>query len=276
MPLIYDGVNDEQNSIRFAHSRRFFLDMPYGTDVPGCFCGLEWSRSSATATSRIKGLIAMILNNNGVISASMQTRLAGITSAASATPRQRFTNAELLSRARSGASAAVRSNAALALRQRIVGIVWSIAAVHVGLTNEDREDVTQDTLLKLIASPTILDPHPAYIKRIVANILIDRHRHAASRGLVCKVSNSDEVLSVYAESAAAVCEPADENVSVENLLSLLNDRERTVVASRIEGKSHAAIADALGVSSPSVRKLHERAITKLRKGLHCDLSLEVA
>ena len=73
-----------------------------------------------------------------------------------------------------------------------------------------------------------------------------------------------------------MCGPADENVSVENLLSLLNDRERTVVASRIEGKSHAEIADALGVSSPSVRKLHERAITKLRKGLHCDLSLEVA
>jgi RNA polymerase sigma factor (sigma-70 family) len=170
----------------------------------------------------------------------------------------------------------VRSNAALALRQRIVGIVWSIAAVHVGLTNEDREDVTQDTLLKLIASPAILDPHPAYIKRIVANILIDRHRHAASRGLVCKVANSDEVLTVYAESVAAESTPADENVCVDDLLALLNDRERTVVASRIAGKSHAEIADVLGVSSPSVRKLHERAITKLRKGLHYDLPVEVA
>ena len=218
----------------------------------------------------------MIMNNNGVISASMQTRLAGIASAASVTPQKRYTNAELLSRARSGASAAVRSNAALALRQRIVGIVWSIAAVHVGLTNEDREDVTQDTLLKLIASPTILDPHPAYIKRIVANILIDRHRHAASRGLVCKVANSDEVLTVYAESVAAESTTADENFCVEDLLSLLNDRERTVVASRIAGKSHAEIADVLGVSSPSVRKLHERAISKLRKCIPCELPLEYA
>lgn len=218
----------------------------------------------------------MIMNNNGVISASMQTRLAGIASAASVAPQKRYTNAELLSRARSGATTAVRSNAALALRQRIVGIVWSIAAVHVGLTNEDREDVTQDTLLKLIASPAILDPHPAYIKRIVANILIDRHRHAASRGLICKVANSDEVLTVYAESVAAESTPADENFCVDDLLALLNDRERTVVASRIAGKSHAEIADVLGVSSPSVRKLHERAITKLRKGLHYDLPVEVA
>ena len=44
----------------------------------------------------------------------------------------------------------------------------------------------------------------------------------------------------------------------------------------LAGKSHAEIADVLGVSSPSVRKLHERAITKLRKGLHCDLPVEVA
>jgi len=276
MHLIYDGVNDEHNSIRFARCRRFYLDMPFGTDVPCCFCRLEWSGSTAAAASRVKGLIAMIINNNGVISASMQTRLAGIAAAANAAPRQRFTNAELLSRARSGSSAAVRSNAALALRQRIVGIVWGIAAVHVGLTHEDREDVTQDTLLKLIATPSILDPHPAYIKRIVANILIDRHRHAASRGLVCKVGNSDAVLSVYAESAAATYEPVDESFCMEDLLSNLNDRERTVVASRIAGKSHAEIADDLGVSSPSVRKLHERAISKLRKCLPCELPLEVA
>jgi RNA polymerase sigma factor (sigma-70 family) len=131
-------------------------------------------------------------------------------------------------------------------------------------------------LIKLIASPTIVDPHPAYIKRIVANILIDRHRHAASRGLVCKVANSDEVLTVYAESVAAESTSADENFCVEDLLSLLNDRERTVVASRIAGKSHAEIADVLGVSSPSVRKLHERAISKLRKCLPCELPLEYA
>jgi len=206
-------------------------------------------------------------NNNGVISASLRSRLAGISSSVSTTSRQRYTNAELLSRARTGSSSAVRSSAALALRQRIIGIVWSMASVHVGLTNEDREDITQDTLIKLIGTPSIMDPHPAYVKRIVANILIDRHRHAASRGLVCKVGNSDEILDFYAESVAAEVDSSANATDVEDLLSVLNERERTIVASRVAGKSHAEIADELGVSSPAVRKLHERAISKLRKAV---------
>lgn len=209
----------------------------------------------------------MMTNNNGVISASMRSRLAGIASSLSSPSRQRYTNAELLTRARSGSSAGVRSNAALALRQRIVGIVWGMAAVHVGLTQEDREDITQDTLLKLIGTPSINDPHPAYVKRIVANILIDRHRHAASRGLVCKVGNSAEVLDLYAESVAAEVTPSCDCASAEELLSVLNERERAVVISRVAGKSHAEIADVLGVSTPAVRKLHERAIGKVRKAV---------
>jgi len=142
-----------------------------------------------------------------------------------------------------------------------------MASVHVGLTNEDREDITQDTLIKLIGTPSIMDPHPAYVKRIVANILIDRHRHAASRGLVCKAGNSDEILDFYAESVAAEVDSPANATDVEDLLSVLNERERTIVASRVAGKSHAEIADALGVSSPAVRKLHERAISKLRKAV---------
>jgi RNA polymerase sigma factor (sigma-70 family) len=209
----------------------------------------------------------MTMNNNGVISASMRSRLSGIASSVTTTPRERFTNAELLVRARTGSTGAVRSNAAMALRQRITGIVWSIAALHVGLTNEDREDITQDTLLKLIGTPSIEDPHPAYVKRIVSNILIDRHRHATSRGLVCKVSNSDEVLSIYAESVATECKSEADVPSTDFLLSLLNDRERNVVSARIAGRSHAEIAESLGVSSPSVRKMHERALDKLRKAV---------
>lgn len=209
----------------------------------------------------------MAMNNNEVISASMRSRLSGIASNIATTPRERFTNAELLERARTGSSSAIRSSAAMALRQRIVGIVWSVAAVHVGLTNEDREDITQDTLLKLIGTPSIVDPHPAYVRRIVSNLLIDRHRHAASRGLVCKVSNSDEVLAIYAESEAAECESSTDVSSAELLLSHLNDRERNIVSARIAGTSHAEIAESLGVSAPSVRKMHERAIDKLRKAL---------
>ncbi|MFM7186379.1 MAG: RNA polymerase sigma factor [Armatimonadota bacterium] len=209
----------------------------------------------------------MTMHNNGVISSSVQSRLSAIASRVTTTSRERFTNTELLARARTGSTEAVRSAAAMALRQRITGIVWSIAAVHVGLTNEDREDITQDTLLKLIASPTLVDPHPAYVKRIVCNILIDRHRHASSRGLVCKVSNSDEVLSMYAESVAAECHSQTNGPSADLLLSLLNDRERNVVSARIAGRSHADIAESLGVSSPSVRKMHERALDKLRKAV---------
>lgn len=204
-------------------------------------------------------------NNNGVISASIRTRLAGIASGLATTPRERFTNAELLARARTGGTRAIRSSAALALRQRIVGTVWSISMVHVGLTNEDREDITQDTLLKLIGTPSIVDPHPAYVKRIVSNILIDRHRHAASRGLLCKVANSDEVLTIYAESVASVSDDRSADLDLGDLLSHLSDRERDVIAARVAGKSHAEIANSLGVSSPLVRKLHERAIAKLRK-----------
>jgi len=208
-----------------------------------------------------------MMNNNGVISASMRARLTGITSTVVTSPNQRFTNVELLERARTGSTTAVRSTAAAALRQRIVGIVWSVAAVHIGLTNEDREDITQDTLLKLISTSSIVDPHPAYIRRIVANILIDRHRHAASRGLTCKVGNSDEVLSRYAETVAAEAELTSDESSVDAILHELNIRERTVIISRIEGKSHSEIANTLGVSTPAIRKLHERALTKLRKHL---------
>lgn len=210
----------------------------------------------------------MTVNNNGVIPSAMRSRLGAIRTNASPASRERFTNAELLLRARTGSSDAVRSRAASALRQRITGIVWSIAALHVGLTNEDREDITQDTLLKLINSPSIDDPHPAYIKRIVSNIVIDRHRHAASRGLICKVSNSDEVLTIYAESVADYSHRDSEESSATELLSLLNNRERRVVSARIAGQSHAEIADSLGVSSPSVRKMHERAIEKLRRAAH--------
>lgn len=197
----------------------------------------------------------------------MRSRLSGIAASVSTTARERFTNAELLNRARTGSTTAVRSAAAMALRQRITGIVWSIAALHVGLTHEDREDITQDTLIKIIATPTIEDPHPAYVKRIVSNILIDRHRHATSRGLVCKVSNSDEVLSIYAESVASESQSEVAAPSMDCLLSHLNVRERNVITARIEGKSHAEIAESLGVSPPAVRKVHERALDKLRKAV---------
>ena len=199
------------------------------------------------------------------MSGSLQNRLSGITrTLQSSSPVVRHTNAELLTKARTGTTAGVRSVAAAALRQRLVGLVWSVSSVHVGLTQEDREDLVQDVLIKLISNTSISAPHPAYIQRIVTNLLIDKHRHASSRGLLSKVFNSDEILSVYAETVAIPEPAAEQYCEIDSLLSVLSQREHMVVVARMAGTAYSEIAVTLDITPVSVRKIHERAIGKVR------------
>jgi RNA polymerase sigma factor (sigma-70 family) len=135
-----------------------------------------------------------------------------------------------------------------------------------GATPEDAEDLVQEAVLRLhIYARTgneVRDPE-SFVKRAALNLAIDAHRHAHAE---LYESTPVEELTIVDVGAAP-----DEVLSAEQRLLQMRDaldrasvRTREVFfMHRLQGLSHAEIADKLKISKSAVEKHIASAVTIL-------------
>ena len=137
-------------------------------------------------------------------------------------------------------------------------------------TNEMSEDILQDAYLRLqqYSSITTIDNPRAFVFRIVANLVIDYQRNANQR---LPHDNDEDVLHNITDNAA---QPDEQYLAVQRLeminaaLAELPDKCRTAFyLHRIEGRSHAEIAEQLHISTSMVAKHLFKAMIHCRERL---------
>ncbi len=163
--------------------------------------------------------------------------------------------ASLLAAARRGENGALAT-----LYRRHAGPAYSLALRITG--HRDRaEDVVQDAFLR--AFDRLGDfrgdaPFAAWLKRVVANIAIDRLR-SERRWL------AGDLIEEQAAAGPGIEQPLD----ALGLLQRLSDAARTVVVLHdLEGYSHGEIAAAFGHTESWSKTMLSRARARLQQWLH--------
>lgn len=133
---------------------------------------------------------------------------------------------------------------------------------------EDGEDAMHDAVLRLLerGAANVADPR-AYLKRSVANGVIDRQRHQAVLPM--------RPLHELAEAEHPLVRGPESEVYTRQLLSDLKSAlgdlppvcQQVYVRHRLEGHTHAEIARALGISRSMVEKHMTRALQHLNRAL---------
>lgn len=195
---------------------------------------------------------------------------------APACPPARHTNRELLEIIRHGATERARSDAAETLRRQVRSLcAAALARGQRTLTAQEIDDLVQDVFLRLLQSPDGVDPSPAYLHRIAVNLLIDRHRRLARRGLDQPALSLDDPDSQVERTVADPAPGVEETVLGaieartlrEFLLRTLKPTEVKILLRRSEGAAHDEIAAELGLTCANVRKQCERSLKRVRTQL---------
>ncbi|OZI71873.1 sigma-70 family RNA polymerase sigma factor [Bordetella genomosp. 12] len=140
---------------------------------------------------------------------------------------------------------------------------WRRKGMH-----EDSEDAMQDAVLRLLeaGSAAVTDP-AAYLKRSVANGVIDRHRHQAVLPMT--------PLHELAENEHPASDGPDAQLASQRLAGALKAAlgelplvcQQVYVRQRLEGWTHDEIARAMGISKAMVQKHMTRALQHLNRKL---------
>ncbi|MFF6984437.1 sigma-70 family RNA polymerase sigma factor [Streptomyces sp. NPDC008343] len=128
------------------------------------------------------------------------------------------------------------------------------------------EDLVQTTLLRTSRHWGDLAHPEAYARRILANLVIDRHRVARREVLSCDMDT--DLLGAPAAGSHAGEPDSDAVIELEIAMTGLSSRQRKVIVLRHwYGLSEADIAQTLGVATGTVKSLNARAIRSLRRSL---------
>lgn len=186
---------------------------------------------------------------------------------------RRLTNRELLDRAVDAPTQRERDRAANDLLRQITSLCAAVVDHKTSArTAQEVEDLAQEVMLRLLQSRKrgVVDPTPAYIRKIVTNLLIDHVRFLQRRGLASGAVSVEEN-----DEAAAVADPrpsVEEEVLSRTrqseihaaLARTLKPTEAAVVWLRAEGASHRDIALELNLREASARKHCERGLKRLK------------
>ncbi|MDR5770019.1 sigma-70 family RNA polymerase sigma factor [Caballeronia sp. LZ028] len=138
---------------------------------------------------------------------------------------------------------------------------------------EMASDLVHDVFVKvaqLQTSETVRQPQ-AFFARMIDNLLIDRVRHArtAGRHVVGALSghNDDDRVDEHIVDSVGPCqllEASQTAAALDHAISALPARCReTFLLRKVEGLSHEAIAERLGISKNMVEKHLRRALVSL-------------
>jgi RNA polymerase sigma factor (sigma-70 family) len=148
-------------------------------------------------------------------------------------------------------------------RQEATGLARIIAR----RTNDPDQarDIVHEAFLRIAhvsRKSTLLDRPQAYLRRIAANLLKDRHRMEVRRSTSLHVVADDSVLPSVDPHRQLECR--DMLRRVDAAMLRLPDKTRQIfVAHRIEGLSYAEIAERTGLTVKGVEKQMSKALVAL-------------
>lgn len=133
---------------------------------------------------------------------------------------------------------------------------------------QDAEDLMQDSFVRIARIAASGDPEierpDAYLSRIAANLLHDRAKSAFERARLTQLP-ADELLLTGPDPVAAL-EARDVLNRLNSAILRMSPTTREVfMAHRLEGLSHAHIAERLGISTASVARHMTKAIAQIQR-----------
>lgn len=139
------------------------------------------------------------------------------------------------------------------------------------LESQEIEDITQKTYLQLLEHPNpeeIRNPH-AYLFKTASNLVVDHLRRRQVRtGSAGPGLETDELISSGPQPDAA----ADAARQIERFREVLRTLPpicRTIfLLNRVDGLSHAEIAQRIGISKKSVERNIIKALDRFHRRLH--------
>lgn len=133
---------------------------------------------------------------------------------------------------------------------------WLLAWLRRNVTCPQRaEDLSQDTFVRLLGRETLLTPREprAFLVAIAKGLLFDYFRRAAlEQAYLTELMLIPEGEQPSVEEQQMILEDLK---AIDRLLGKLSTKARAAfLYNRLDGLSHAEIADKLGVSVPRVRQ----------------------
>ena len=129
---------------------------------------------------------------------------------------------------------------------------------------DDASDLIQDTFERLVrrdAEAAIARPE-RYLSRIATNLLRDRAKFAARRAAAFHIPLDD--VPVATGDPHDLLEARDTLARLETAMARLHPLTRDIfLACRLDGYSHAEVAEQVGLSERAVRKRMARAIAEI-------------
>jgi RNA polymerase sigma factor (sigma-70 family) len=153
-----------------------------------------------------------------------------------------------------------------AYRQLLSAIIPYVRAVarrslNAGSGAADIEDVVQETLLAVHLKRGTWDTTRAFTPWLSAVV-----RHKAIDALRRKGGRVELAIEGFEETLAAPHDDGDIGLDVETALSVLDQRQRTIVEQiSLQGRSAAEVGAALGMTESAVRVALHRAVKSLAK-----------
>lgn len=143
-----------------------------------------------------------------------------------------------------------------------IGLVRSVVA-RMGVSQQHREDATQEGCLALIVAAPAFDPArgawSTFATRVVTNAVRnmrrgDRRHDARVRGIVDATREQD-----------ISCSPPEVPANMQRALDALDDRTRTIVTLRVvEGWTLEAVAAHVGLGKSRVAVIEREGLDKMR------------
>jgi RNA polymerase sigma factor (sigma-70 family) len=125
----------------------------------------------------------------------------------------------------------------------------------------DAEDAVQETFLRALSHPRVLEEPIPWLIRVATHLCIDQLRRRRRAELALKALKARTSHCFENEDS----ERPGASVDVDDLLAILTEAERRVITlTLLWDKAHGDVATGLGITSSTSRVLRSRALKKLR------------
>jgi RNA polymerase sigma-70 factor, ECF subfamily len=138
------------------------------------------------------------------------------------------------------------------------------------LVREEAEDLTSEVFHKALANIPRFKwrgvPFAAWLLRIAANLIADRHKSAAREVAPARIDSLSELADANDFATQSSLEEVEKRASLFRLVHQLPvDQRRVIVMRFADEKSISEIAEALGRSEGAVKQLQFRGLQNLRE-----------
>ena len=146
------------------------------------------------------------------------------------------------------------------------GLIWSIAR-RLARNRADAEEAVQEIFTDIFRTAARFDPaqgsETIFVATIARRRLIDRMRHAPRQDSSKSKSMDVHALSWAPDTGAGVC--AEALAASQAVTQLRPELQRVLELGVLQGKSHAEIAETLGISVTTAKTMMYRGLIQVRE-----------